>query len=429
MAILQASSTQNDLVVSFWLLVFAHFALRAWAGEMDLSGWLLAGGSLGLAVLTKATALTVAFPFGLVLAAAAVIRGRARGLRGLAAAALLALAVNAGYMTRNLSLFGSPLGGEHGTVNAAFSPDLLLSNVSRNLSLQLLTPFPSWNARVEAAVLALHRAIGLSANDPRSTWRGAQFHVPARLEGAQLADADESVYAAFLDNAAGNPLHVLLFAACVGVLAARRDFHASRRLWGFLALVAAGFLLFSLVLKWQPWGARLELPFLLLAAPLAGVVLGQWRGGIVVSAMLLLCATPWALVNATRPLLGPDSVLTAPRLLQSFAASPGLREPMLGAARAVAAKQCRRIGLEMGPDDPEHLIWLSLREAGIADGQIRLEHVHVTNRSAPKALEPPFAGFTPCAVITLGPRGAPPAAGEFYAAEWGAGRVAVRSGP
>jgi hypothetical protein len=429
MAILQASSTQNDLVVSFWLLVFAHFALRGWTGEMDLLGWLLAGGSLGLAVLTKATALTVAFPFGLVLAAGAVIRGRARGLRGLAAAALLALAVNAGYMTRNLSLFGSPLGGEHGTVNTAFSPGLLLSNVARNFSLQLLTPFPSWNARVEAAVLTLHRVIGLSENDPRSTWRGAQFHVPARLEGAQLADADESVYAAFLDNAAGNPLHLLVCAACVGVLAARRSFPGSRRLWGFLAVVAAGFVLFSLVLKWQPWGARLELPFLLLAAPFAGVVLGQWRGGIAVAALLLLCAAPWSLVNATRPLLGPDSVLTTPRLFQSFAASPRLREPLLGAARAVAAEQCRRIGLELGPDDPEHLILLSIREAGISDAQARLEHVHVTNRSAPKALEPPFAGFAPCAVITMGPRGAAPAATEFYAAEWGAGRVAVRSVP
>ena len=134
-------------------------------------------------------------------------------------------------------------------------------------------------------------------------------------------------------------------------------------------------------------------------------------------------------VNATHSLLGPDSVLTAPRLLQSFAASPALREPLLGAGRAVAAKQCRRIGLEMGPDDPEHLIWLSLREAGIADAHARLEHVHVTNRSAPKALEPPFAGFAPCAVITLSPRGAEPAASEFYAAEWGAGRVAVRSVP
>ena len=429
MAILQASSTQNDLVVSFWLLVFAHFALRAWAGKMDLTGFLLAGGSLGLAVLTKATALTVAFPFGLLLAGGAIARGRARGARGLALAALLALAVNAGYMTRNLSLFGTPLGGEHGTVNAAFSPGLTLSNVARNISLQLLTPFPTWNARVEAAVLALHRAIGLSANDPRSTWRGAQFHVPARLEGAQLADADEAVYAAFLDNAAGNPLHLLLCAACVGVLAVRRRLPESRRLWGFLALVAAGFLLFSLVLRWQPWGARLELPFLLLTAPLAGAILGQWRGGIAIAALLLLAAVPWVLVNASRPLLGPDSVLTAPRVLQSFAAAPALREPLLGAARAVAGRPCRRIGLEMGPDDPEHLIWISLREEGIADARIRLEHVHVKNKSAPKTFEPPFAGFVPCAVITLSPRGAAPAAGEYYAAEWGAGRVAVRSVP
>ena len=425
MAILQASSTQNDLVLSFWTLVFAHFALRALAGKMDLPGWLLAGGSLGLAVVTKATALTIAFPFGLALAVGAVARGRARAARGLAAAAFLALAINAGYVTRNLALFGSPLGGEHGAVNSAFSPGLALSNLSRNLALQLLTPWTSWNARVEDTVLALHRILGLSASDARSTWKGAEFHVPARLTGALPSDADQAVYTAFHEDEAGNPIHLLICAACVALLAARRTLPGRRRLGGFLAAVAAGFFLFSLVLKWQPWGARLELPLLLLAAPFAGAVLGEGRGAGPVAALLLLCSSPWALLNATRPLLGGDSVLTAPRLLQSFTARPQLREPLLGAARAVAARQCRQIGLEIGPDDPEHLIRITLREAGILHP--RLEHVHVTNRSARKAAEPPFADFAPCAVINLAPQGAAPAAGEAYGKDWDGGRVSVRA--
>src|SRR5207248_1366671 len=66
-AILEASSAQNDLVLSLWLLVFVHFALRAFSGKAGLAGWLLAGASLGLAVLTKPSALLIAFPFGLVL--------------------------------------------------------------------------------------------------------------------------------------------------------------------------------------------------------------------------------------------------------------------------------------------------------------------------------------------------------------------------
>jgi hypothetical protein len=120
MAILQASSTQNDLVVSFWLLVFAHFALRAWAGKMDLAGFLLAGGSLGLAVLIKATALTVAFPFGLLPGQRRALpavepearpprRSRARGQRRL-------------HDEKSLSL--ARRSARARTVNAAFSPGL-----------------------------------------------------------------------------------------------------------------------------------------------------------------------------------------------------------------------------------------------------------------------------------------------------------------
>lgn len=427
MAILQASSTQNDLVLSLWLLVFVHFALRALSEKTDMTGWLVAGGSLGLAVLTKPTALIVSFPFGIALVVGAVARGRAGARRGLAAAMLLALAVNVGHVTRNLALFGSPLGGEHGAVNSAFLPDLALSNLGRNMALQLLAPWPSWNACVEAAILALHRALGLSASDPRSTWRGAEFHLPARMTGALPSDAEESVYAAFNEDEAGNPIHFLISAVCALVLVARRDLPGNRRLWSFIALVVAGFFLFSLVLKWQPWGARLELPFLFLAAPFTGAVLSEGRAAAPVTLALLLCSAPWALLNATRPLLGPDSVLTTPRLVQSFIARPGLREPLLSAARAVAAKRCQRIGLEIGSDDPEHLIRLSLREAGLSDA--RIEHVHVTNRSALKAAKAPFAGFAPCAVITLAPPGPFPASGQVSAKDWDASRVSVRAGP
>ena len=425
-AILEASSTQNDLVLSLWLLVFVHFALRAFSGKAGLAGWLLAGASLGLAVLTKPSALLIAFPFGLVLGIAAA-RGGAGARKSLAACALLALAINAGFMTRNMALFGSPLGGEHGAVNSVFSPGIALSNISRNLALELLTPFPSWNAGVEAAVLAFHRVLGLSASDPRSTWKGAEFHVPARLRGAPPSDADEAVYAAFHEDEAGNPIHLFVFVAAAVVLLARRSLPGSRLVGTFFALLAAGFLLFSLVLKWQPWGTRLELPFLLLAAPLTGTLLAEGRTAATITAALLLCAVPWALLNATRPLLGSDSVLTTPRLAQSFIADPGLREPLLGAARSVAAKRCRNIGLEIGPADPEHLIRVCLREAGLWDA--RIEHVHVANRSARIAARPPFSGFAPCAVIILAPPGAFPASGLVSEKDWEANRVSVRDGP
>jgi 4-amino-4-deoxy-L-arabinose transferase-like glycosyltransferase len=428
MAILQASSTQNDLVVAFWLLALAHFALRAVRGEMGLINWLAAGGSLGLALLTKATAFLYAFPFVLWLAAALWRSRRAAPWRAALAAGVLAVLINAAPWARNLALFGSPLGGDHGAVNASFTPAIVASNLTRNVALQLSSPSPRWNRAVERAVLGLHAQIGIDVNDPRSTWKGSEFRVPARIAGAGAADADEALFAMLHEDQAGNPVHLLLLLVAIGAVLGMPQLRSRRALVGSGAAVVLGFLLFSLVLRWQPWNARLELPLFLLAAPAVATALEQVAFGsrtAVIGALLLVCSLPWVLLNATRPLVGPESVLATPRLAQSFAARPALLAPLTEAARAVAATGCRRIGLMIGPDDPEYLLWAALRAGGAAPE--RVEHVGVTNRSARKASEPPFSGFAPCAVIVLAPAGTPPSGDEIFSRDWEGGRIAVRA--
>ena len=430
MAILQASSTQNDLSVGFWLLVFVHFVLRADRAEADAVAHLAAGGSLGLAVLTKATAFLFALPFALWLLAAWWRFCRTARWRAALAGVALALLVNAGPWARNLGLLGSPLGGDHGAVNGAFTPAVLVSNLARNAALQLAAPSVDWNRAVEKAVLGVHAALGVGANDPRSTWRGAEFRVPARLFGAGAADADEALFAMLHEDQAGNPLHLVLLLVAVGAVLGRADLRSRRALLGCTAAVAGGLLLFCLVLKWQPWNARLMLPLFLLAAPVAGAALASGSSGApssVIGALLLAGSLPWALVNATRPLVGAESVLEVPRLAQSFTGRPSLQRPFLEAARAVAATGCRRIGLSIGPDDPEYLLWAALRAEGVAFE--RIEHVGVTNRSAPLSSQPRFAGFAPCAVIVLAPPGTLPSGGELFSREWEGGRIAVRPQP
>src|SRR3990172_12220698 len=62
MGILQSSSTQNDLVVSFWLVCFIVFGILSMR-ERSLAWIALMSLSLGLAVLTKGTAYVFAAPF------------------------------------------------------------------------------------------------------------------------------------------------------------------------------------------------------------------------------------------------------------------------------------------------------------------------------------------------------------------------------
>jgi hypothetical protein len=430
MGLLQASSTQNDLVVSFWLLCFVHFALRAARAASSGALWVAVGASLGLALATKATAFLYAAPFAAGLLFVLWRRRRETAWRAVFVASLLAVVLNAGPWLRNLALFHTPLGGEHGAVNEAVTPGVLLSNLARNAALELTGPSPGWNTAVERAVRSVHAALGISAEDPRSTWKGAEFHVPARLTGAGPADADEALFSMLHEDQAANPLHLLLALAAAVLVVARPDLRRRPALVLYLAGVAAGLLLFCAVLKWQPWNARLLLPLFLLAAPVAGSALSTVRSGkwaAEMGAVLLVACVPWAVLNATRPLLGPESVLATPRLSQLFAGRPALGPPLEEAARAVAASGCRRIGLEIGPDDPEYLVWATLRAAGVRPE--RLEHVSVANRSAELSRHSPFAGFAPCAIVELAPPGIPRRGDEIFSREWAGGRVDVRRGP
>src|SRR5262249_54797498 len=97
--LLEASSTQNDLVAAFWLVAFANYALDISASRSALrwSSYTLAGLSLGLALNTKGTAYIFALPV-VALLVKAVVRSRAAAqLCAFAAAAVL---LNVPYFAR-----------------------------------------------------------------------------------------------------------------------------------------------------------------------------------------------------------------------------------------------------------------------------------------------------------------------------------------
>ncbi len=107
--ILEASGTQNDYVVSFWLACCIYYLL-AYRARPSWSNALIAGASLGLALLTKGTAYVFVFPF-LLWFGIWGIRTLCWQLWKPALAMLLpALAINISFYLRNLLLFGNPLG-------------------------------------------------------------------------------------------------------------------------------------------------------------------------------------------------------------------------------------------------------------------------------------------------------------------------------
>src|SRR5262245_214258 len=395
MAIIQASSTQNDLVASFWILSLGHWVLR-FREAPSVAPAALVGVSAGLAGLTKLPAWFVVAPWLIAFVALAGTRARPRAVRCVVVAALSAATLNLGHVARALPLFegrGSPVAGSGEPsqlrlppvwppyINTTIDPRGLVSNAVRNGALHLVTPWNGPNGMLEKLVIEGHHVMRFDPNDERTTF-GPRFRVqPFRLH----------------EDFVGNPLHLLAgVVACVLVWRRRAALGTPARLWGWTSLAAA--LAFCAAVKWQPWNSRLHLPLFVLAAPLLGIALGYSRRATVIWATAFcLVALPGLALTSPRPLVGPQSVLTLPRSVQRFRNRPQLQAVYEAAADALTGLRCQRVGLVLGGDGWEYPFWPVLR-ARFGDG-LRMDHALVENPSARFA---PRDRVAPCALLVVG---------------------------
>ncbi len=401
MGMLQASSTQNDYVVTFWLVCLTYFSLAA----IRSPGWGVSaavGASLGLALLTKATAYLFAAPL---LVWLLVGYGRSMGwrcYRHVLLIAIVALALNLGHWLRNTNLYGTPLVWQDGASTSSYTNEVigaatLLSNVIRNASLHASVPVGSEQVRAQVGqqlgqwIDRAHALIGIDASDPRTTWQ--QATTPAsqqfRLEPFHMHE-----------DIAGNPLHLLLILYALAALCLRGDLRSSPApQLGSVLLV--GFLLFCLVLKWQPWHSRLHLPLFVLWAPVVGIALSRgWsrRIGHGAAAVLLVAALVLIGYNETRPLYGLRSIFSTERADQYFATRP-FGADYRAAIRYLNAQPYRSLGLVLGADAWEYPFWALLEDH--AGDSPRLEHVLVSNVSSRLATQRPRPTAIICVSCTV----------------------------
>lgn len=383
MGVLQATSTQNDYVVALWCLSFVAFTLVPPDQADTRCHALMSGATLGLAVLTKATALLFLAPMGIWYAVRVFRRFGPGAWRPLATVCIVALMILAPHSLRNWDLYGNPLGITSGRepgsyTNRSFGLSTLGSNLLRNIGLQLTSPVERLNQAVEQGIVQAHALVGIDPNAPATTWEGMRFQL---------------VFSMYEDNA-GNLLHFLLLLAA-GILLMRLRLPAAKL---YMGCIGVAFLLFCLVLKWQPWNSRLVLPLFVLAMPALGVALsGHLRGSRVYlpGLVLALAALPYLLFNPTRPMIGEDSIFLKDRMLQYFRNVPDSFPAYQTGARVISSLNCGRVGLVSPTDGREYLLWVTNRAY---NPNIQIEHVMVKNVS--RRYE---KSFSPCAIVVTLP--------------------------
>lgn len=390
MGIAQASGSQVDLFTSFWVATTIALLLRIrrlGIGHTTIFTAVLFGAAVGISVLSKATSVLFILPFVLWIGLPQI---RSRPFRSLglgAIATVFVLAINAGHMSRNKSLYGNSLAvpGADGVVNTVMGPRTLVSNIVRNAVLQLPTPSDRVNAAMTRAIVRMLAAIGVDANDRRTTFADKKFEVPAEWDD---------------EGQGSNQLHfVIIIVAGICMAWKYRKEPATKYFW----CVLAGALLFCLVLKWQPWHSRLQLPLFVIAGGAVGAAverhLAPNRLRWIAIALALIAIHP-TFRNNMRPIIVRRPMFTVPYDERLFTDGHPEWRTYAAAADAIASFKCTRIGLIETRSTWEFPVWKMIERRTGTRPEIR--HVGVMNVSRLTATDRDRS-FSPCAVLQIEP--------------------------
>jgi len=387
MAILQGTSTQNDLAASFWIACISTFAfslIRKW----DFINAISFGSALGLGLLTKGTSYVFAAPFVIWIAIIALIKFRRKSLALLGAIAMAVIFINAGYWSRNLNLYGNPFADEkenHRYWNEIINAKTLYSNVLRNAGLHMGTASDEINEKIRSTIELFHKPFGIDVNDPKTTWGNMKFEVPKHY---------------IHEDTSGNPIHLLLICISLFYILLSKRMHNSAIIVTYTGLIIAGYLLFSLVIRWQPWGSRLQLPLFILLSPVISTVIfesTQLKIKSFIVVVLVIFSAPYIFLNQSKPLILWNNILTTDRSTEYFINRPELADSYNKVVDKLYSSTCSEVGLICGEDDWEYPIFALIRERGAK--RFRIEHINVTNPSSKFYQMPAYHSFKPCMII------------------------------
>lgn len=291
MGILQSNSSQTDYLVTSWIIICIYFII-SFINENKFKYIVGISISLGLATLTKPTAYIFLFPFFLWLLFD-ILKNKKKNFKYLLIIPIIFVGINGGLFFRNFEIFSYPLGSNAGMTNELMSLKVVISNLVRNISLNLTFPSVEMNSFVRNVVYNFHEMINLSINDQINT-----FSNEGKYGG------DYFIYFSLFENTASNMIHFLIiFFVSIFSFTLFKDYNCKI----YLLCLLVSFLLFSIILKWQPWGNRLLLPFFVLFSPLISFLpTDKIRSKIlnIISCVLILYSLPYLFMNKTRPLIG-----------------------------------------------------------------------------------------------------------------------------
>lgn len=344
-ALLQSTTSQSDIVFSFFILTAVVFIMRSMSSGL----WrdvICAACAYGLAMLTKGTALYF-FPFVIWLAVDSWRRFRLGGLLRPLAVLVITCIFMTGWLVRY----------HHDRVHAQagqgvslyylgdYSLAYMLSNASKHLFSECNIDIEPVKDYCRSAVEKFNNKLGVALDDESTTIFGFAW------------DALHPLSSLHEDHIGNLVQIILLVLVCVAAM-----FIGEARVRPYLLCLLISVTFFLFTLRWGPTINRFHVPFLLMAVPVVGIVWGarRWSASLFAICLFLL-SLPCFFKSVARPIeFGPKhNVLTLPRNLQYFANRRYWPSYIKGHAEVAKYVQqgCREVGLIATEWSWEYPLW------------------------------------------------------------------------
>ncbi len=374
-AILQATSTQNDVVVSFFVVTAFYFAIKS-VEKTSLKNAFFFGLAVGLGILTKGTAYiympAILLIFGITMIFRIVTTKNYKYFLYSLLAGCMFLLVNIGFYTRNYQLTKSFLGvdnKEYGSYsNEKMNTKLMLSSMVKNVGVHIgLYHLKPLSILAANTIIQMHKMAGIDIDDPANN---------------AFSDKYATLYNPDHEDAAPNFIHLILITASLVIIiikSFKRPTNFYAKLLAFTIIFQG--LFFCFYLKYQPFHTRLHTSMFLLSVPLICYAISLIGLNL---KKAFYWSTPFIFAYAFIIVLGNlntpyNSKIKQSRYQKYFISKPYLYEEYQDVNNTINTRGYKNIGLIMGTESWDYSFFTDCYSKEINPVYIKVDNY--TNKS------------------------------------------------